>query len=351
MKKIFTFIIAMFFVFAGFAQEEVMTFKTEKQPNETIRLWIQAHSSQAGSVWIDFNGNGVQDSEETITELNGGYYNYPITTDFIKIYGKISVLYAFNNKITEMDTSKNPYLTNLRISNNLIHTLNVSGNASLLDLRCPENNLKELDLSNNQNLVELYCYDNQLTELDLSTHIYMTSLSCYQNNLTKLSLPSANFSKLYRIGLFSNKLQGQAMDDVVHNLANLPVYNLGELYIFDSKAVPADENVATTVQVNIATGKKWEVFDYNGDGMEVFPYEGVPVSINENSNTSYKVWSKDGIIYYSGLEMGTSITLYDLNGNMLYNGSQNSKFSIPVKLEPGVYILQIDGEGQKIMVK
>lgn len=263
-------------------------------------------------------------------------------------YGKILILYAFNNKITDFDASKNPYLYDLRISNNLLTSLDVSKNTGLQDLRVYGNRLDALDLSKNTELKELYCYDNRMEELDLTNQIRLTAVSAFKNRLEKVILPPANLSILTRIGVFNNRLRGQEMNRFINDLATLPMPDLGLLYIFDTLSDPADQNVATTAHVDIARGKKWDVRDYFG-GNSV-PYDGVPVSIEENSQVNYKLWNKDGIIYFSNVDLGATISLYSTNGTLLYNGSLNDQFSIPVQLKNGVYILQIDGVAHKIAI-
>ena len=55
---------------------------------------------------------------------------------------------------------------------------------ALTSLYCYNNRLAELNLSRNIALTELYCYTNQLAALELSRNVKLKVLSCYQNRIT-----------------------------------------------------------------------------------------------------------------------------------------------------------------------
>ena len=74
-------------------------------------------------------------------------------------------LSCWDNRLTELDVSKNTELTYLKCSYNRLTELDVSKNTELTYLDCSYNRLTELDVSQNTKLTELYFVSNKITSL------------------------------------------------------------------------------------------------------------------------------------------------------------------------------------------
>ncbi|HHU96432.1 MAG TPA: hypothetical protein GXX67_04105 [Petrimonas sp.] len=91
----------------------------------------------------------------------------------------------------------------------------------------------------------LFCNNNQLTALDVSNNPNLCNLRCY-----------------------NNKISG---DNMIALVNSLPIRTAGDEGIFRviDLTNPEEQNVCTTAQVGIATGKNWKVLNSDGD-----PYPG-----------------------------------------------------------------------------
>jgi len=86
-------------------------------------------------------------------------------------------------RLSELDLSGVPHLTNLCCCQNYLTELDLSGVPLLTTLHCSSNELTELDLSRVPLLVEFDCGDNQLSEIDLSFAPRLKVLHCDENQL------------------------------------------------------------------------------------------------------------------------------------------------------------------------
>ena len=110
---------------------------------------------------------------------------------------------------------------------------------ALTDLVCSNNNLQSLDVTSNTALKKLDCSSNSLTSLDVSKNTALTELYCPDN-----------------------QIKGVAMNNLVNGLPNTD----GTLYVCKKDA--ANDNVITSSQVSVATGKGWTVKRYENSGSE-----------------------------------------------------------------------------------
>jgi Leucine-rich repeat (LRR) protein len=284
----------------------MMILTTTKNVGHKIEIFIDAADEDQPHVWIDLNNNGIKESGEAV--YFGDYRAYTIGTQTVTIYGKITWLECSDNDLKVLDVSNNTSLTWLDCSDNDLKVLDVSNNTSLTWLNCSDNNLKVLDVSKNTSLAELYCYNNQLpalnvgnnaaltslgcngnliTELDVSHNAALEDLFCSNNQLQKLSvieniklrmlfcnnnqltaLDVSNNPNLCNLRCYNNKISG---DNMIALVNSLPIRTAGDEGIFRviDLTNPEEQNVCTTAQVGIATGKNWKVLNSDGD-----PYPG-----------------------------------------------------------------------------
>lgn len=317
---------------------------TLKEGKEWI-LVMNAEEDAQKRVWIDFNGNALYDyGEEQL--VFGKEVRYPLTNGKITIYGdltklsckglalssldvtelknlmildcsdnvlnslkllsnaKLTDLLAYKNKIDEIDLSCNPMLSNvslnnnnliqlslssnkmlqvLFVSNNALDELDVSSCPVLVSLAADNNRIKELNLSGNPMLGTLYCSQNKISSLDLSNQKELWLLSCEKNEITSLKLFDA--SKLKSIYCYSNRLKGEAMIELCQKLPMKEANSKGSLFIVDTKD-EAEGNECLLSDVQIATGKNWNVYDFKGNENGGFNlYEGIASTIESLTKT------------------------------------------------------------------
>lgn len=173
--------------------------KDKKAIEKLIKVQKAAGSAlngkEYGCVWR------IVGKEYRITEIN--WFGMGVT-------GKISfaempelvTVNCYNNKITDIDISKNSKLKYLRLTGNPLKKLDVSKNTKLETLLCDGCGLESLNVSKNAKLSYLNCggylysdkdgstnqKGNRLKNLDVSKNPKLTYLCCSYNQLTKLNL-------------------------------------------------------------------------------------------------------------------------------------------------------------------
>lgn len=143
-----------------------MTLRTEKAVGDKIKLRIFADPKDRSNVWIDLNGNNSKDGGEGVTVFGEGH-EYPISSQSITIYGKVTGFDCWGQKVNALD---------------------VSENTALQYLNCGENQLSSLDVSKNTELRDLVCYTNKsLSSLKISGSIN-SRIECKGCNLSAETL-------------------------------------------------------------------------------------------------------------------------------------------------------------------
>lgn len=279
--------------------ENQITFTTEAAIGETVKLKIVADTTGGNSVWIDLNGNKQKDNGEAVTIFKD-FQNYVTGAQTLTIYGNVKEFQCGNNKITALDVSKAPDLTNLGCTSNQMTTLDLSKNTKLeylycfsnkltnIDVSkntalkyfdCANNSLTSIDISNNTELLNLSLNTNQIAKLDVSKNTKISTLYANENNISSLDVSNCksiswlivnnnNISelkmpisdKLSYVKIYRNQIKGEVMTKIMEALPK--VTSSQSIYVIDTKAPQPDGNEATKADVAIATAKGWKVQDY-----------------------------------------------------------------------------------------
>lgn len=199
--------------------ENTITMVTSRAVGETIKLDI---TSKAVTV------SGVAET----SGFTGSLKTFTLTSQTVVIKGDVTKLVCADNDLT---------------------SLSFAGEILLTDLDCRNNKLVSLNVENASKLARLYCQTNQLKTVDV--------VGC---------------DALLRMDVYQNAIKGGAARRMMNALReggkDEPM-----LMVIDTKAAPGlENNVITTTDVAIATGKNWEVKDWsNGDRYEMgVKYEG-----------------------------------------------------------------------------
>ncbi len=167
---------------------------------------------------------------------------------------------SFNEKMTNIDISKNLALTDLICSNDDLSNLNMSLNTKLARLECGNNQLSNIDVMNNVLLNILWCDNNLLTNIDVSKNPELLYLHCTENKLSTLDVTKN--TKLVDLWCSGNLLTTLNLDHnpdlryfycVSNKFVTLDISKnttLGNAGQFDSRG----NNLLTTIKV-------WQSFD------------------------------------------------------------------------------------------
>ncbi len=253
---------------------------TSKAVGETIGLKIIAR----GGVTVE----GIQENPTL-----GKYKKYTLTSQTVKIYGKVTHLFCAGNQLIELDVSQSPRLKDLNCNENQLTSIDLSGNSDLVvlncsmnrivnlsftqananklaDLSCYGNQMSSLDVSQLTNLEILYCYDNQLTSLDLSNNQELNVLEYHNNQLTNLDI--SHNKKLKYLKCYGNQIKGEAMTQLVNNLPDRQGEEAGTFVVTSDDPAEAT-NLCLKTDVVIAKAKNWTVKKLNLSRNSV-DYEG-----------------------------------------------------------------------------
>ncbi|HWP96129.1 MAG TPA: stalk domain-containing protein [Syntrophomonadaceae bacterium] len=239
-----------------------------------------------------------------------------ITTLDLTLNTQITTLHCALNQLTALDVTHCPGMTWLTCSNNVIGALDLSRNTALTDLYCNNNQLATLDLTGNTLLKKIDCYNNQLTTINVPQDTVLYWLDCSNNRLPSLDISKNTAFTVLKV--YGNNINGAEMMGLVTGLPGRAADDHAKIYIIDTKAVPADGNVALMSDVAISTGKNWTVYDWNG-GNEVLYAGSDPISNPINAATF-----DDSVTMASGNTMVSNDNTWEID---LTTGTLASTFS------------------------
>lgn len=126
-------------------------------------------------------------------------YAYRNSLTSVNIPSSLTRLDSSNNKLTNIDLSKNSKLINLLLSNNQLENLNISNNPALTSLECYSNKLTYLDTSKNTELTSLVLTQNLLTSIDISKNLKLSTLTITNNPLTSIDISNNTLLKIVQL--------------------------------------------------------------------------------------------------------------------------------------------------------
>ena len=164
---------------------------------------LDCSGNQLTDLWLDPRGNSLKyltcsvnkltaldlSKSPELTELSCS--SNKLTALDLSANKKLQKIVAQTNALTTLDTRNLPELTHLYLwGNHDLKSIDVSKNTKLEILSAAHGKLTSLNVSNNRKLVELYVYGNQLTALDVRSNYLLKKLGCYENQITALDLSS-----------------------------------------------------------------------------------------------------------------------------------------------------------------
>ena len=231
-----------------------------------------------------------------------------------------------------------------------------SKNTNLEYINLARCGFKKVDLSHNPKIRRFYCEMNELTELDLTKTPLLRDLIAFENKLTKLDFSACK--ELQYADICINAIDEHAMQVVLESIpkfklldANFPA--AGRFIAIDTAEVD-EKNDITDVQVQIATGKKWELM--SGNAGDPQPYTGRKTTAVAQPTT------EETAIYYNAADQrlyarlaedtpATLLRVYAVTGEELLSElyDQDDSSIYVGYLPQGVYIVQLGDDTNKFV--
>lgn len=176
-------------------------------------------------------------------------------------------------KITSLDLSNKPYITNLNIGENP--------------------NLKSIDVTRLPVLEELWVNGNGMETLDISKNPMLQHLDCSKNNLTELNV--ANNEKIEFLACWGNNINGESMDRLIASLVKETGETDREFCVYN-KLYAYEKNVLSTAQAKAVKERGWLPKQATGS-MEFFlweDYDGQDIAGIDSPTVSHE----DNAVWY-----------------------------------------------------
>lgn len=343
-----------------------ITFHTTANIGEEINIMVEDDEENA---WIDLNNNKKFDKGERLISNTSNYIT--IDSQDITCYGTFTyfdasrslidaICFKDQDKLSKIDLSKNMlnklvmnnymYLLSAYVNDNNLEKLDFSGCKKLGTVRCQKNNLKDINFKGCRLLSNLQCEENQLDTLDLKGKRFLEVLSCQKNNLKGLDLTdnaalrnvvaSDNQLEDFRIKgcnelnfimLSNNKINNDVMKQCIEDLPQKTERNIGTLYFYDDKSENKDleQNSCNKSVIKAAINKNWRVKTESGKD-----YEGVSDVSTQNvdlDNISIRKYNNIIHINLPNDLVDEKVLIYDISGNLIFNGSGSLEISVEVE--------------------
>ena len=226
-------------------------------PDPFFREWVKSYDS---------NSNGKLSTAEVAAVTQIVLNNNAGISDLkgVELFTNLTKLKCSYNNLTRLDVSKLTKLTVLQCDNNSLTSLDVTKLTKLKTLGCSDCGLYSLNLSNNTLLEYLYCYGNKLSALDLTANTKLHELYCYDNRLSETAMQSIV----------------DALPKITSGKGTMRAVTLN---------YTGEQNVMSSEQVAVATGKNWQVYARSGGTSATFNnYAGAsPTILAEINNTNF----------------------------------------------------------------
>lgn len=138
---------------------------------------------------FDTDGDGEisEDEAKGVTAIDCSLANLTSLVG-IEYFSNLETIDVSCNKLTSLDLSNSPKLTQVLVNNNSLQSLTLSGLSKLVTLDCSSNKLGSIDVSECESLESLKCNANHIGTLNLKNNKALTELQCNNNAIAQLNL-------------------------------------------------------------------------------------------------------------------------------------------------------------------
>ena len=181
---------------------------------------------------FDTNSDGEisEDEAKAVTVIDCSLANLTSLVG-IEYFSNLTSIDVSCNKLTSLDLSHSPKLTEVLVNNNSLQTLTLDGLSNLISLDCSSNKLSSINVSSSVLLQELNCNGNKIGSLNLKNNKALKELQCNNNNIAELDLK--NNSAIETLNCRKNEISSININNLkslvnldcsVNNLASINVY-------------------------------------------------------------------------------------------------------------------------------
>ena len=269
-----------------------------------------------------------------------GCHNNQLTSLDVSQFEALSNLDCYNNQLTYLDVSQHNGLMFLSCGNNELDTLIMpEASQNFRELEASNNNLTHLEMTNYAGVAWIAAENNQLNSVDLSGSTVEFAVSFNNNLITEINLDGSDLSYLW---LENNQLSFLDLS----GLSNL--WNFKAIGNPDLDCIKIDQNQL----VNNPFGPNSNT--WTTDATASYALECSVASVNQANQNACKIYPipAHDQLHISGINSETNLTVYDLTGKVLIQQTpiDDSQINISI-LDPGMYLLAIEGIGTKIFQK
>ncbi len=305
-------------------------------------------------------------------------------------------LLCYSNQLTALDVSKNTALAYLNCGSNQLTALDVSTNTALTYLLCDGNKLTALDVSKNTELTKIYCYANPLNTAAIDAlYCSLPFRAAADNAIIRPAYNSTDANNAFVLA--SNTSNATAKGWVVNYDDNSIIPTTG-IYTCGSPIVLATEIILNKVTATVETGKTitltatvkpdnstykgvvWSsantaIATVNNNGLVTGGSAGTATITAKTEDGGYEancvvtVTSTTGVetetattlglypnpamaeVFIKGVEIPTLVEVYSTTGQLMLAQTLAPAQPINIShLQPGVYMVKVNGIAMKLMV-
>ena len=278
-------------------------------------------------------------------------------------------LEATDMQLEAIDLTNNVNLTDVRLNNNKVTELDLSKNTALERAYLLNNLIKDIKLPTSDSFIFLNLTNNQLTTLDLTGCDALTSLYCANNYLTFATLPTAAYKTYTYAPQKPMQIQeaiktGETLDlSALDNLTGLTDAPQATVYTWATES--GTELVKGTDYTE--EGGKFTFLKAQSEPVycsmttEAFPkFSGAnafkttaieiqagSVGIDAVNETTPVISGNKGIITVHNLSASSTVEIFDLSGQKVA-GQANVEGRVTFSVRPSLYIVCVNGIARKV---
>lgn len=328
--------------------------------------------------WIDLNGNDSCDPGEEVDATEGNKQQIALGSErTVKLYGKkitelrineqmhvvqadaseahsIELLWIRENELTEIKLPKGNTLKNLDLTDNkLSGTIDLTPYTALEEIFLVTNGYEAVSVNGLSNLSVLSLSENKLTSIDLSGCSNLKELYLPYNQLKSVDVSA--LAKLETLAVFRNQIKLAEMQKLISQMNSIAPSSRFRGKIFnvvfvktDGAPSPLEQNEVNDALVEEAKAKQWTVNAWKEGGgvIEITASERIARNYSEQviclpTETGWIIKSVDSFAH------DTALSVYSLEGTLLYKGALNQRIELNTPLHRAV--LYYGGESKLLI--
>ena len=326
-------------------------------------------------IHLQFASNNISsiDLSQNVNLQYLGCQNNLLTTLNLSNNINLKVIYCFNNQLIDLDLSNNPALERLYCWENNLKSLDLSANPNLISVNCERNNLEYLNVKNSTNIVNLQNvhsrYNPNLTCIMVDDVTYANTQATPNSfgviAWTKDTIASYNTfcpSTPIAPGPIEPRFCNIFKSKFTMEWAAWPGAQGYEVEVISSLArgvqtyrLPADQTILSIRKLGEMSWRVrpvinqqgiWSEWTYKCNGLEVIDI--LPIkqqSATGDTLSDISIYpnpvGQGNTLYINSPETLQEVTIYSVNGRVVYTKKGDVQKVNTENLESGIYLIKI----------